>query len=584
MISADEYYLQKSYAPYLDHFDISKKEYIFIEDVQRGTYPSGNFVSFDMASLGLTNKYSNWEESVLAIPLVMTLHCPNVAGNSLTGEVSNAFALSLKNGYHQLINYMKINISNNDIVNTQQLQNLKVHYDIVSSWSDSDVKTMGSTMNFHGIDSAESVEYFSAASASGLGICNNRITPKDLVNNWSPNGGYGFNYDDGNLSRRARMNTTSFDPSNGANTISTFTSENISKTTGKNYVSNSVSTASLVGATLPIIYYIIATIPLAQIHPLFKNMHMTKNTYVKLEFNLNTNFTTLVNFTAASATPTFASFVNSTSAPTCPFMISPLGVSAASTATNVTGLKPASTQVSFQVQLGISRSTVNGVAYPNTIMTSCRIYLPLYTLSPAQEEKYLTAIPEKRIVFEDYVYSNTNLSAIAANTSSYNANLFSQKRLRSILIIPQMASTTHGGALALGSPLLSPFSDNGCCPFARLSNFNVLINGAPWFPQNINYTWEQYTNEILKSKGTVFGNAMTGIKSGLLTQQDWETNHSYVFVDLSRWESLALDNASKTVGLTFTNASNVTCDYHVFLNYEREVTINTSTGQIVQKM
>jgi hypothetical protein len=91
-----------------------------------------------------------------------------------------------------------------------------------------------------------------------------------------------------------------------------------------------------------------------------------------------------------------------------------------------------------------------------------------------------------------------------------------------------------------------------------------------------------YCNEILKSKGTIFGNAQIGLKSGLLDQNAWETNHSYVFVDLSRWESLAIDNSTKSVGLSFTNASAVSCDYHCFLMFEREVTISTSTGQIVQ--
>jgi hypothetical protein len=91
-----------------------------------------------------------------------------------------------------------------------------------------------------------------------------------------------------------------------------------------------------------------------------------------------------------------------------------------------------------------------------------------------------------------------------------------------------------------------------------------------------------YCNEILKSKGTIFGNAQIGLKSGLLDQNAWETNHSYVFVDLSRWESLAIDNSTKSVGLSFTNASAVSCDYHCFLMFEREVVISTSTGQIVQ--
>jgi hypothetical protein len=54
-------------------------------------------------------------------------------------------------------------------------------------------------------------------------------------------------------------------------------------------------------------------------------------------------------------------------------------------------------------------------------------------------------------------------------------------------------------------------------------------------------------------------------------------------VDLSRWESVSLDNQSKTVGVSFSNSCNQSIDYHCFLIFEREITINTSTGQRVKK-
>ena len=591
MISADDFYLDKSYQPFITRHDFSDKEYVFIEDLQRGTYAGGQNVSFDLNQLGLTNKYSNWEEGFVTIPLVGTVHCPNAVGNAFTAELSNAYIMSLKNGYHQLINSLKVSISNNEIVNTQTLHNLKIHYDILSSWSDADVKTIGGFMNFCGPDNPESEEYYSAANSNGLGCCNNRIVSKDPGVTWSPHQGYGA-FDDGNTSRRLRMQNTSFDIStaNGNNSLSgTFINNNALSTIGKNYVLNSISTAALVTPTEPIVYYIVATIPLKEIHSIFKNLHLTKNMYMKLEFNFNTNFTTLFTFTAQGNNPTYASFVNSGAPPCCPYVISPIGTALASSSTNVTGLKNSATQVSFQTQLQIGKATISGYAstYQNPIMTACRIYVPLYTMSPSQEEKYLSSIPEKTIIFEDHSYSNTSLSAIQKDKSVLNAQLFSSmSRVRGILLIPLMSSisaTGHGGALNLGSPLLSPFSGCGTVPYGRVSNFNVLINGRNHFSQNVNYGWEMYYNEVMKSKGTIFGNAMSGLKSGLLDQHTWETNHCYVFVDLSRWESIAEDNAPKNIGLQFTNSSNVTCDYHCFLMYEKEITVNTSTGMLVKK-
>ena len=89
-----------------------------------------------------------------------------------------------------------------------------------------------------------------------------------------------------------------------------------------------------------------------------------------------------------------------------------------------------------------------------------------------------------------------------------------------------------------------------------------------------------FNNEILKSNAP-FGNAVRGFGGGLIDQHAWETNHGYVYVSLDRWESKSADNVPKTIGIKFTNASNITCDYHCFLIYEDEINLNSSTGQLI---
>jgi hypothetical protein len=231
-------------------------------------------------------------------------------------------------------------------------------------------------------------------------------------------------------------------------------------------------------------------------------------------------------------------------------------------------------------------------------LNCCRLYVASYTLSPIQEEAYLRAVPQKTIKFENYMYSNTGLTNIIIKPTEnvFNTQLFmTQPRFRGILLIPQISSAVHGSTIngfstetdtagigAIGSPMVSPFSSSPgtCCPYARVSSFNVFVGNTPWFYQDVNYGWEMYNNEILKSK-TPFGNALRGFSAGLLDQHAWETNHGYIYVSLDRWESSSADNVPKTIGVKFTNASNITCDYHCFLMYEDEITINTSTGQLI---
>jgi hypothetical protein len=160
-----------------------------------------------------------------------------------------------------------------------------------------------------------------------------------------------------------------------------------------------------------------------------------------------------------------------------------------------------------------------------------------------------------------------------------------------LLLVPQIAASVHGAAFAagtltaagtLGSPMASPFSSSpaSTCPYARISNFNVTIGGVNWYSQNVNYGWEQYNNEIRKSR-TIYGNSKRGIASGLITQSDWETNHCFIYVNLDRWGNEAVDNQLKALSITFTNSCAVTLDFTAFVFYEREITVNTSSGTLI---
>jgi len=120
------------------------------------------------------------------------------------------------------------------------------------------------------------------------------------------------------------MQNTSFDINNAANTLTPFLNQDALKIIGKNYVLNSASSAQLVAAaTDPIVFYIVATIPLSQIHDIFKTLPLSKNMYMKLEFFFNTNFSTLFTFTAAGAAPTYSYYTNTGNATCCPYVVSP---------------------------------------------------------------------------------------------------------------------------------------------------------------------------------------------------------------------------------------------------------------------
>lgn len=330
-----------------------------------------------MSSLGTNGLYSNWSESILTIPIVLAL----TSSVALTASTVHAISMSLKNGTYNLINSLKVQISNNEVCNSQTLTNMKVHYDVVSSYSSDDVKTIGSILNMGGIDSAESERYQPAASYMGVGLCNNDITASVVTNSFTPAGGYG-GFSSGNASRRERMRSTSFDPNNATNNsilsgITQATCQNLAK----NYVANSVAN----GLAAPILFYITAIIPLSCLHDVFRKLPLTKNMYMKIDLGLNTNFTVAATITGIGAAATYTGFTTSGSAQTCPFQLSSLGAVAATTAKGIS----TTADTTLTATIGIGKVGTNTAH----VFQSCRLHVASYTLSPQQEEEYLLKSP-----------------------------------------------------------------------------------------------------------------------------------------------------------------------------------------------
>ena len=193
-----------------------------------------------------------------------------------TGDKENVFACSLKNGFHQLINSISVEVSNMQIVNLTSFTNLDVNYRILSTCSREDELNFLPSINF-AKDTAESIYYTDVSGSTGLGESNNIIKQNlwDSANGW---GAKGWN---ANAGRLQRCLNTSFDPVDSpfgsANTR--LTSETSVKAVGKNYA---------IKGTVDTTWYILATIPLKIIHDVFKKIPLTKGMYMRLILNLNT--------------------------------------------------------------------------------------------------------------------------------------------------------------------------------------------------------------------------------------------------------------------------------------------------------
>ena len=119
----DEFAFYNSQNEQKTEFIFNNVQQVYIPDQNSGSYPNGQVV-FDLASLSNSGKYIDFQNSYITVPLVMNL---NVTA-STASSAENAFAASLKNGFHQLINSMSVEVTNAQVVNLTNLSNLDIHY------------------------------------------------------------------------------------------------------------------------------------------------------------------------------------------------------------------------------------------------------------------------------------------------------------------------------------------------------------------------------------------------------------------------------------------------------------------------
>ena len=561
----DEFSYYNSQQEIKSEFIYSNVQHVYVPDQNSGSYPNGQ-VLFDLASLSNSGKYISFAESYIEVPLVMNLNMP-----SSTGDKENVFACSLKNGFHQLINSMSVEITNCQVVNLTNFSNLDINYRILSTCSREDELNFLPSINF-AKDTAESIYYSDVSGSTGLGESNNIIKQNlwDSANGW---GAKGWNTNAGRLQRQLN---TSFDPVDSpfgsANTR--LTSETSVKAVGKNYA---------IKGTVDTTWYILATIPLKIIHDVFKKIPLTKGMYMRLILNLNTQCQSTVTISSSRFTGYTTTSLNNV----FPCMLSPIGTGEGLVLASGTGAT---------VSLGIAKSFNTTTSYSHPVLSSCRFYAKVLEMTPTAEEMYLSAVPTKTILYNDILSFQTFGTAAGGSISQILTNGISRPRY--LLIVPQMAATINGSAkasltstfvgatngftAALGSPMNSPFSSSPAttAPQAAISNLNILVSGQNIYQSNYQYGFEQFLQEV-RGSNALNGGVPLGLTSGLLSQNDWENGYRYIYIDLSRRVSQANDDISRSIQVIFTNSATYAMDYYYVIGYEKQLQISTSTGSLI---
>ncbi len=603
-----------------------KKDWLSILDNQNKNYQGSQSI-IDTSQLANSNKYMNYREAYITVPLTMTLTGTGLAGGLWTplASAGSDFPLGLKNWYGSIIHSFTLDYNGTTIIQQTPLCGLYNTFKLMTSLSLNDIKTQGALIGFFP-DTAQAASFAGAAGAAppaggggvplynsnGSGVCNNINGIYPQVMNGFANG---EDVSTGNLGFLQRQNAWCINPELATTAPSSIALINATYMSQQNFsalwnsyvnkVSNAVAAGGVV--TLSGVWQasILAVIQLKHIHSFFERVPLLKGVFMKLTFNLNQPYVTFDMGAAANAGGTNG----------CPYanvqVVSPLGgvnpLMLASAQTFVAqsaagagrALSGGSTLVVNTPQAAGSTSYCASLVVGNVVTAphplvgapalsnltqmgsgSILLNVPAYTFNPVFESSYL-ASPVKKIVYSD-IYQYQILNQITAAGTFNNLVTNGIANIKSVLVIPFFSAGTTAAPIAnsMGiSPIYSPFDTAGggtTSPWVQFNQFNIQISGQNAIYNTERYGYEQFVNQ-LKGYGAINGGQEDGLTSGLIGYDDWKKGYSYYYVNCGRM--LPVEEAvPKSVNIIGNNASAKAVDLYVFVEYGVEVSVDILTG------
>jgi hypothetical protein len=564
-----------------------KKDWLNILDNQNGNY-QGNQSVVDTSQLANSNKYMNYREAYLAVPMLLTASS-STAGSFLvapqTSTTSADLVFGLKNWFGSIIHSFTLDYNGTTIIQQTSFCGMYNCFRLMTTLSLNDITVNGADMGFYP-DDPLAWGYSTGGTDAGIGTVNNANAGAFPIVS-----AVFANYDQSNEGLLRRQQYIAFDLGAVAGVVSgvsvgginpsltygsLFTSQSANQQY-KSYIFNKTATS--------IQYAIMATIHLKHIHNFFQNVPLLKGVFMKMTINLNQTSVVLTTATGGTTTATYGVAgvattgtsveVQSALGGVSPIMIASAKAQAGIALNGVAGTTIVSLAVGSRPtnpQQSVNGTTIQQSPFTNSI----QLYVPAYTFAPSYEDAYLSS-PVKTVVYTDiYQYQ---FSVLGGGSSSFNQLITNGiANIKSVLVIPYYASADNGGL----QPYQSPFDPAGAgatSPLCLLTNFNVVVAGANMIYNTQQRSYEQFLHQ-LRGCNAVNADMTDGLTSGLISKLGFEMEQSYYYVDCSRM--LPVEEAvPKSVSIIGTSNSQKALNFFVFVEYGVQVSIDVLTGSRV---
>ncbi len=538
------------------------KEIATIYDQQNGSYT--NQIEFDTNELQTSGLYVNWSEAILEIPYIISLQSSvDISANM------NAFAISIKNGWYNIIDSITGTFGNTTVINQTNLVNVHTNFKLLTSMGQNDLKKWGPSLGFNPdsvgsfVNNLPQVSGGSGASGNGDGYTNNRdyggtFTYASLEN-----------YNEGFLKRK-RI-TTAYDASASGNN-----NQVACNAQAKNYYFTYGNGAARIYS-----WFAVAQIKLAHLSDFFTKMPPTRGGRLQLTLNFNAFNSTITNTYAAGPPATNTLTIQSViaySGNTNPVLLSS---SLANQGGN--GLITAASST-LSVSSGIKTNSLIGSNSPN-VLSNCRIQIPTYSMVPEYEARLANISTEKEFRYIDLQRTQFTATSGSQFTQSLNTNLV---RPRYVLLVPFRNPGTAGQVNALFANVNVPeyqscfdTAPSTTAPSAFINTWNVQLDNRNVYRKDIKYDYETFLDEVSRINAINGGAVVSqGLTSGLIGQYEWDNGYRYLVCDLSR-NLPEDDNSTHSLSVSGTNNSGYSIDFQVFIACERVAKVDLFSGKLL---
>lgn len=572
---AIEYEFEIDSEPMKNHYVVENTEWLQIQDNNSLNYDNAT-INFNSVNVSGTNPniQVSLANAYVTIPYTIDLvatGCTFTQSNdNVTVVPANKNACSVK-GFHHFLDKSYAKMGSTSLYEELEYSNIIINENLKKMSADEKL-LFGNKLNFE-LDSVDSFKY----NPLFVGESNNKYSSA-------------FDHD-ANVGHLKRMKNT-----NGYHV-----NDSYKLVLGDNATNESLQCKMVTNTATKLQFSGVATIPLSQIHPIFKEMptmSSIKGMELRLRTNLTKNNSWTVFYTGLTATdsefPLIGVESSQSQGNTCPILFSNAGSSNGATPKFGLTLKATTNNTECSVKCSVK------IGYTNTGTTGsnqepCYLYIPTYNMTPSYANKVLNS-PQFRLLHNDY--------ATTWFRGRYKSNAISEQfqgshqRLRKIHIIPFFSGKNVTGNFngQTAPTMLEPYkslvsSAPTTCSPCRITDFNIKIGAKSVFGAPLKYSHEFYEQHKLHLQGKVNGNSskQDALFSGLISKEMFDKCYGVYTFNLQLTTNEALDDEPKDIFLTWkTNVgddagSAIKYDFLVILEKQKEINLDRSTGMFALK-